>query len=94
MTNKEALAAFDPNGAGAYPTCRLLEGQWHQDNCQEWAEDGTIDGKKVKVFWIFENREIETEDIDDALFDDEHMTKFEVGDDIEDILPDQQTTRS
>ena len=42
------LIIWEP--AGAHCTCRVLE---HPD-LQEWAEDGLLNGRKIKVYWVFD----------------------------------------
>jgi len=46
---------FVPNGDGAVPTNRVLNGEWLQANCQEWVEHGTIDGIQASIYYIFNN---------------------------------------
>lgn len=44
-TDPELSAAFDhfkPHSNAVFATGRILNGQWLQDNCQEWAEYGTV----------------------------------------------------
>lgn len=79
-TNKiqAANAKFQPSADGAYATCRCLPGQYAQENQQEWAERGTIDGKAATVFYIFENSEAEVEDGADMPFDVDHITHIEI----------------
>jgi len=74
----EASAKFQPSAYGAYPTCRCLPGQYAQEHQQEWAERGTIDGKKATVFYLFENTEAEVEDGADIQFDADHISHIEV----------------
>lgn len=73
-----ADAKFIPDGDGAYATCRVLEGQYAQENQQEWVERGTIDGKAATVFYLFENSEAEVEDGADMPFDANHITHIEI----------------
>jgi len=77
MTNQEAFEKFTPTQDGAYATCRLLDSSI-QDTHQEWAERGTIDGKKATVYYIFENSEAEVEDGSDIPFDEDHLDRFEI----------------
>ncbi len=77
---KTAKAKFKLSADGAYATCRSLPGQYAQENQQEWAERGTIDGKDAKVFYLFENSEAEVEDGADMPFDAEHITHIEIED--------------
>lgn len=73
-----AFAQFQSGKNGAFATCRCLPGQWQQDNCQEWAEHGTINGSPAKVYYMFENSECTSEDAGDYPFDAEHVSKIEV----------------
>ena len=75
---KSANSKFKPDADGAYATCRSLPGQYAQENQQEWAERGTIDGKAAKVFYLFENSEAEVEDGADMPFDADHITHIEI----------------
>jgi hypothetical protein len=75
---QSANAKFKPSVDGAYATCRSLPGQYAQENQQEWAERGTIDGKAAKVFYLFENSEAEVEDGADMPFDADHITHIEI----------------
>ena len=75
---KTANAKFKPSADGAYATCRSLPGQYAQENQQEWAERGTIDGKAAKVFYIFENSEAEVENGVDMPFNADHITHIEI----------------
>jgi hypothetical protein len=69
-----AFADFNASGGGAFATCRSLPGQYAQKNQQEWAEEGTIDGKVAKVFYLFENSEAEVEDGAEMPFDAAHIS--------------------
>lgn len=80
----DTFAKFEPDPYGAYATCRCLPGQWEQENCQEWAEHGTIDGKAAKVFYLFENSECESEDAGNYPWNAEHVSKIEVAEKDED----------
>jgi hypothetical protein len=80
---KAANAKFQPSADGAYATCRCLPGQYAQENQQEWAERGTIEGKKARVFYIFENSEAEVEDGADMPFDADHISHIEIEEDEE-----------
>lgn len=73
-----ANAKFQPSADGAYATCRYLPGQYAQENQQEWAERGTIDGKTATVFYLFENSEAEVDDASDMPFDVDHITHIEI----------------
>ena len=54
---QSAIVKFTPSNDGAFATCRCLPGQWEQENQQEWAERGTIEGKAATVYYIFDNAE-------------------------------------
>lgn len=75
---KETLSKFQPNSDGAYATCRCLSGQYAQENQQEWAERGTVDGAPAKVYYILENSEAEVEDGADMPFDAAHVDRIEI----------------
>jgi len=60
---------------GAFPTSRVL--QWEQDNCQEWCEYASINGKRSAIYYIFENSECEC-DCDEYPWDAEHVSKIEI----------------
>jgi len=75
---KSANSNFTPSADGAYATSRCLPGQYAQENQQEWAERGTIEGKSAKVFYLFENSEAEVEDGADMPFDVDHITHIEI----------------
>jgi hypothetical protein len=75
---KDAFAQFEPAADGAFATCRLLPGQWEQWTRQEWAERGTINGTPAKVYYMFENRECESEDAGDYPWDFEHVNRIEI----------------
>jgi len=77
---KSANSKFIPSPDGAFGTCRILPGQYAQENQQEWEERGSIDGKAVKVFYLFENFEAEAEDGADMPFDADHITHIEIED--------------
>jgi hypothetical protein len=74
----EAFAKFEPDPAGAYATCRLLPGQYAQENQQEWAEHGTIAGEPATVYYIFENSEASDEDASSYPFDAAHVDRIEI----------------
>lgn len=82
ITNTDDIAAanakFQPSADGAYATCRCLPGQYAQENQQEWAERGTIEGKYATVYYIFDNSEAEVEDGADMPFDVDHISKIEI----------------
>ena len=71
------LKSFAADSDGAFPTCRCLPGQWEQENCQEWAEHGEIDGVPAKVYYMFENVEV-AEDGADMPWNAEHVSKIEL----------------
>ena len=73
-----ANSKFQPSADGAYATCRCLPGQYAQDNQQEWAERGIIDGVPATVYYIFDNAEAEVEDGADMPFDAAHIDRIEV----------------
>lgn len=73
-----AMEHFSPGPDGAFPTCCVFPDQWLRDNCQEWSETGTIHGKPAKVFYLFENRECESEDASDYPFDSAHVSRIEI----------------
>lgn len=73
-----AMAEFKSGPDGAFPTCAVFPGQWEQANCQEWQENGTIHGKPAKVYYLFENRECESEDASDYPFDAAHVSRIEI----------------
>lgn len=75
---KSANSNFTPSADGAYATGRCLPGQYAQENQQEWAERGTIEGKAAEVFYLFENSEAEVEDGADMPFDADHITHIEI----------------
>jgi len=62
----------------AEATCRCLEGQYEQENMQEWEELGEIQGSPAKVYYMFENAEAEVEDGADIPFDLEHISRIEI----------------
>ena len=62
----------------AEPTCRCLEGQYEQENMQEWEESGEIQGAPAKVYYIFENTEAEVEDGLYMPFDIDHISRIEI----------------
>ena len=73
-----AYAKFKPSPHGAHATCRCLPGHWQQENCQEWAECGTMHGAPATVFYMFENSEVDVEDGADIPFDLDHITHIEI----------------
>jgi len=77
---KAANTKFQPSTYGAYATCRCLPGQYAQENQQEWAERGTIDGKQAWVYYIFENSEAEVDDLENIPFDADHISHIEIED--------------
>jgi hypothetical protein len=80
-----ANAKFQPRADGAYATCRCLPGQYAQENQQEWAERGTIEGRAAKVYYIFENSEAEVEDGIEMPFDADHISRIEIAEDGESL---------
>jgi hypothetical protein len=89
ITDKNDIAAalekFEADGNGADATCRVLPGQWEQENCQEWAERGTLFGKPAKIYYLFEVDEIEDEDSGRWPWDAAHITKIDVAEEDESI---------
>jgi hypothetical protein len=79
-TANDIQAAYDKttDHEGAFATCRLLEGEWEQENRQEWAEYCKIDGVPAKVYYMFDNDEAAVEDGADMPWDFEHVTKIEI----------------
>jgi len=75
---QSAIVKFTPSNDGAFATCRCLPGQWEQENQQEWAERGTIEGKSATVYYIFDNAEAEVEDGGDIPFDADHISYIEI----------------
>jgi len=75
---QSAIVKFAPSNDGAFATCRCLPGQWEQENQQEWAERGTIEGKAATVYYIFNNAEAEVEEEDDIPFDAGHISYIEI----------------
>ena len=72
-------------GSGnAFPTGRCLQGQWEQENCQEWAEEATINGDPAMITYLFENDECTSEDAGDYPWDSAHISKIEVAEKDED----------
>ena len=69
-----AFADFNASADGAYATCRSFPGQYAQENQQEWAEGGTIEGKDATVYYLLENSEAEMEDEADMPFDAAHIS--------------------
>ena len=66
-TDPELSAAFDhfkPHSNAVFATGRILNGQWLQDNCQEWAEYGTS--------------ECQSEYVCDYPFDKSHAEKINI----------------
>lgn len=60
----------------AFPTSRVLPDQWEQENLQEWAEHGTINGQEVTVFYLFDNTDCE--DASEIPFDEDHVDRIEL----------------
>ena len=75
---QSAIVKFTPSNDVAFATCRCLPGQWEQENQQEWAERGTIEGKAATVYYIFDNTEAEVEDGGDIPFDSDHISYIEI----------------
>ncbi len=76
---------FKADRDGAYPTCRCLPGQYEQENCEEWAERGEINGTPAKVFYIFDRTEDGIDsDPETYPWDAEHITKIELAEKDED----------
>jgi hypothetical protein len=73
------IQKFKVGRDGAFATCRCLSGQYAQENQQEWAERGTIEGKEATVYYILENSEAEVEDCDDMPFDVDHISRIVIG---------------
>jgi hypothetical protein len=73
-----AFAAFAPNADGAYPTNRCLQGQYAQQNQQEWAEQGTINGRHAVCYYIFE---ADLEDASEMPFDVAHISHIDLDSD-------------
>jgi hypothetical protein len=71
---ENAFEKFIPDSE-AYATCRVLEGQWEQENLTEYAQRGTIDGAKVTVLWLFFSNEL-FEDASLMPFDSQHVDKI------------------
>jgi hypothetical protein len=88
ITDTAAIsAAFDKlstDGDPAYCTCRCLPGQYEQENCQEWAEHNSIDGVPVKVYYMFDNEDCESEDCGGYPWDADHVTHIEIAEKDED----------
>ncbi|MFZ4536916.1 hypothetical protein [Propionivibrio sp.] len=80
----EAFAKFQPDGDGAYATGACLPGQYQQENMQQWAERGTIDGAPAKIYFLFENSEAEVEDGVDMPFDAAHIDSIDLAEADED----------
>ena len=76
-TAAKIFAKFKPSKDGAYPTGRRLPGQWEQNNRQEWAERGTIDGEAATVFYLFDNSEV-SGDGSDMPFDADHVSQIKI----------------
>lgn len=81
-TEIKELTKFKPDSYGAYPTCRCLLGQYDQENQQEWAHRGTIDGSPAKVYYMFDKSEVE--DGADMPFDSDHVIRIEIAEKNED----------
>lgn len=73
-----SYGSFVPKGKPAYPTSRLLDGQWAQSNLQEWAEHGRINNDDVTVYYLFTHKEAETADCEiyGAPFDAAHVDRI------------------
>ena len=78
---QSAIVKFAPSNDGAFATCRCLPGQREQENQQEWAELGTIEGKAATVYYIFETTETNVEDGADIPFDAGHISYIEIEED-------------
>lgn len=50
---KKLFQEFKPSSDGAYATGRSLPGLFEQENQQEWAERGRINGAPATVYYIF-----------------------------------------
>jgi len=72
-------------GNESEPTSRLLEGSIDSWASEEWVQDGTLKGKKCRIFYLFEEKEI-INDEDEPLeaefypWDDDHISWIEVED--------------
>jgi hypothetical protein len=75
---QSVIVKFTPSNDGAFATCRCLPGQWEQENQQEWAERGTIEGKAATVYYIFDNAEAAGADGGDIPFDADHISYIEI----------------
>jgi hypothetical protein len=83
ITDTAAIATlfcdFKSDPEGAYATCRCLPGQYERDNCEEWAERGTINGQPCKVYYIFDRTEDGIDgDPETYPWDENHVTKIHV----------------
>ena len=71
---------FRADRDGAQPTCRCLPGLYERENCEEWAEQGWIDGEPAKVFYIFDRTKDGIDgDAETYPWDADHVTKIEIG---------------
>lgn len=73
-----AFEIFNPDADGAFATGRVLDGQCLQENYQEWAERGTINGSPAVVYYLFENTECQDVDAGDYPFDMDHVDRINI----------------
>lgn len=75
---EEAFIIFQADRAGAYATCRLLQGANSAMDPQEWAEHGQINGTPAKVYYLFSEAEASDEDATNYPWDTDHISKIEI----------------
>ena len=82
VTNTEEIARifeiFLPDEGEAYPTGRLIKDASSALDPQEWAENGEISGVPTKVYYLFSEDEVKSEDASDYPWDAAHVSKLEI----------------
>ena len=71
-----AFSNFTADRDGAYPTSRCMPAPL--DNSQEWAEHGSIKGVPAKVYYIFEDAEVEGLEADSYPWGEASISKIEI----------------